>query len=117
MDWDHPSVLITRAETCSRLAKQSDDPVEVSKLRQLAEEYDARARGMQSPPAVPEQNEPTVQERALVILREFEQARKALVGRAAVLSDGKFGTVQDVRLDDLHGLRVTIAGHDGEWPI
>jgi hypothetical protein len=72
---------------------------------------------MRSPPAIPDQNEPTVQQRALAILRELEQARKALVGRAVALSDGKFGTVQDVRVDDLHGLRVIITGHDGEWPI
>jgi hypothetical protein len=82
----------------------------------IAQEYDAKARGMQSPPAVPDQ-EPTAQERALAILREFEKARKALVGRAVVSSDGKFGTAQDVQLDDLHGLRVIIAGHDGAWPI
>jgi hypothetical protein len=36
MDWDHPSVLINRAETCNRLADQSNDPVESSKLGQLA---------------------------------------------------------------------------------
>ena len=75
MDWD-PNVLLKRAETCSRLADQSDDPIEVVKLRQLAQEYEAKAKGMQSPPAVPDQNEPTVQERALAILREFEQGSK-----------------------------------------
>ena len=42
---------------------------------------------MQSPPALPDE-EPSAQERALAILREFEQARKVLVGRAVVLSDG-----------------------------
>ena len=93
MDWNHPSVLIAGAETYMRLAGRSDDPVEASKLRQLAQEYDAKARGMQSPPA-PLDEEPTAQEHALGILREFEQARKALVGRAVALSDGKFGTVK-----------------------
>jgi hypothetical protein len=76
-----------------------------------------KARDMQNSPTVQDQNGPTVQARALAILREFEQARKALVGRAVVLSDGKSGTVEDVRLDELHGLRVSIAGHDGEWPV
>ena len=72
---------------------------------------------MESPPVSPDQNEPTVQERALAILREFEQAQKDLIGRAVVLSDGKAGSVEKVRLDELHGLRVTITGHEGDWPI
>jgi len=72
---------------------------------------------MQSPPVHPGQIEPTVQERALAILREFEQAKKALEGGAVVLSDGKAGSVDKVRLDELHGLRVTITGHEGDWPI
>jgi hypothetical protein len=25
--------------------------------------------------------------------------------------------VEKVRLDELHGLRVTITGHEGDWPI
>lgn len=99
-----------------RLADRSDDPIEASRLRQPAQEYDAKSRGMQNPPAVPDED-PIAQERALAILREFEQARKALVGPAVVLSDGKFGTVKDVQLDDLHGLLINIAGLDGAWPI
>ena len=59
----------------------------------------------------------TPKERALVILRQFEQACKDMKGRAVVLSDGKAGNVEDLRLDALHGLRVTIAGHEGDWPI
>ena len=116
MDWD-PTVLLKRAETCSRLADQTDDPIEAAKFRQLAREYDAKAKGMQSPPAAPDQTAPTAQERALAILREFEQAQKDLIGRAVVLSDGKAGSVEKVRLDELHGLRVTITGHEGDWPI
>jgi len=72
------------------------------KSTHIAQEYDAKARGMQSPPALPDE-EPTAQERALAILREFEQARKALVGQASILTDGKVGTVKGVQLDDLHG--------------
>ena len=117
MDLDHISALLKRAETCARLAEQSDDPIEAAKFRQLAQEYDAKAKGMQSPPAAPDQNEPTAQERALAILREFEQAQKDLMGRAVVLSDGKAGSVENVRLDELHGLRVAITGHEGDWPI
>jgi hypothetical protein len=54
---------------------------------------------------------------ALIILREFEGARVELMGKAVVLSDGKAGTVDGISLDELHGLRVSIDGHEGEWPI
>jgi hypothetical protein len=68
-------------------------------------------------PAVPAQQEPTVQDLALTILKEFEAARKELIGAAVVLSDGKAGSVEKVMLDELHGLRVAVAGHEGNWPI
>jgi hypothetical protein len=29
----------------------------------------------------------------------------------------KAGTVETVWLDELHGLRISIKGHDGKWPI
>jgi hypothetical protein len=60
---------------------------------------------------------PTVKLRASTILDAFEKARSELVGRAVVLTDGKAGTVEDVWLDELHGLRISIGGHDGKWPI
>jgi hypothetical protein len=59
----------------------------------------------------------TPHERASNILLEFEQARTELVGKAVLLSDGKAGTVEEVFLDELHGLRVLIEGHEGRWPI
>jgi hypothetical protein len=77
MDWDHPSVLITRAKTCIRLADRSDNPIEATKPRQLAQEYDAKARGMQSPAAVPDE-EPTAQERALAIPARVRTGSKGL---------------------------------------
>ena len=118
MDWDHPSALLKRAATCSRLAEQSDDPIEASKLRQIAEEYDAKARGLQSPPSDPtSEAEPSAQQQALNILRMFQQAQAGLLGKTVILSDGKAGSVEKVRLDELHGLRVTITGHEGDWPI
>ena len=40
-----------------------------------------------------------------------------LVGKAVVLTDGKAGTVENVWLDELHGLRLSIESHDGKWPI
>jgi hypothetical protein len=60
---------------------------------------------------------PSVKVRAFTILREFEQAQSDLVGKAVILADGKAGTVEGVWLDEFHGLRISIRGHDGKWPI
>ena len=60
---------------------------------------------------------PTAKARAFTILSEFEQAQTELVGNAVVLTDGKAGTVERVWLDNSHGLRISIRGHDGKWPI
>jgi hypothetical protein len=59
----------------------------------------------------------SIQQRALNILREFEQAQIALVGKAVILTNGIAGTVEKLLLDELHGLRVVIAGHTGDWPL
>ena len=59
---------------------------------------------------------PTVMVRATTILGEFEQVQAELIGKAVILSDGKAGTVETVWLDELHGLRISIRGHDGRWP-
>jgi hypothetical protein len=60
---------------------------------------------------------PIVKVRASAILGEFGQAQTELVGKAVVLTDGKAGTVEHVWLDEMHGLRISIRGHDGKWPI
>ena len=60
---------------------------------------------------------PAVKVRASTILSEFEQAQTELVGKAVILTDGKAGTVETVLLDEWHGLRISIRGHDGKWPI
>jgi len=60
---------------------------------------------------------PAVKLCASTILGAFEEARTELVGKAVVLTDGKAGTVENVWLDELHGLRISIRGHDGKWPI
>jgi hypothetical protein len=60
---------------------------------------------------------PTAKVRAFTILREFDQAQTELVGKAAILTDGKAGTVERVWLDEMHGLRISIRGHDGKWPV
>jgi PRC-barrel domain protein len=60
---------------------------------------------------------PIVKLRASTILGAFERAQTELVGKAVILTDGKAGTVENVWLDELHGLRVSIKSHDGKWPI
>jgi hypothetical protein len=60
---------------------------------------------------------PPVMVRASNILREYGEARSELIGKAVVLTDGKAGTVESVSLDELHGLRVSIAVFDGRWPV
>jgi hypothetical protein len=59
----------------------------------------------------------TVKLRASTILTAFEDVQSELVGKAVVLTDGKAGTVANVWLDELHGMRISIEGHDGKWPI
>jgi hypothetical protein len=54
---------------------------------------------------------------AATILSALGDAQSELVGKAVILTDGKAGTVDHVWLDEFHGLRVSIGGHDGKWPI
>jgi hypothetical protein len=54
---------------------------------------------------------------ASTILGAVEEVRSELVGKAVILTDGKAGTVDNVWLDELHGLRISIIGHVGKWPI
>jgi len=56
-------------------------------------------------------------ERACAILAEFNKAQTELVGRAVILTDGKAGTVEEVWLDEFHGLRISVGGHEGKWPV
>jgi hypothetical protein len=60
---------------------------------------------------------PTAKSRASTILAAFDKAQSDLVGMAVVLTDGKAGTVENVWLDELHGLRISVNGHDGKWPV
>jgi hypothetical protein len=57
------------------------------------------------------------QVRASRIIAEFQQAQAELVGKAVILTNGVAGTVEELWLDDLHGLRMSIEGHDGNWPV
>ena len=60
---------------------------------------------------------PTVKHHASTILGAFEQARTELIGKAVILTDGKAGTVENVWLDESHGLRISIKCHEGRWPV
>ena len=60
---------------------------------------------------------PIAKARASTILTEFDQAQAELVGKAVILTDGKAGTVDNIWLDALHGIRISIRGHEGKWPI
>jgi sporulation protein YlmC with PRC-barrel domain len=60
---------------------------------------------------------PSVKLRASKILNEYGEAQSELIGKAVVLTDGKAGTVENVWLDELHGLRISIIGHHGRWPV
>jgi hypothetical protein len=60
---------------------------------------------------------PNSKARACTILSEFNQAQTELIGKAVILTDGKAGTVDEVWLDEFHGLRISISGHEGKWPV
>jgi PRC-barrel domain len=60
---------------------------------------------------------PSAKLQAATILGALEEAQTRLIGKAVVLTDGKAGTVENVWLDEFHGLRVSIRGHDGKWPV
>lgn len=82
--------------------------------------HDLRTFQMQTPirsNSDPESPMPTAKLRASTILDAFEKAQTELVGKAVVLTDGKAGTVESVSLDEMHGLRISIRGHYGRWPI
>jgi hypothetical protein len=54
---------------------------------------------------------------ATMIIHAYDKVVSELVGKAVVLTDGKAGAVERVWLDELHGLRISIKGHSGKWPV
>jgi hypothetical protein len=50
---------------------------------------------------------PSVKVHASNILNEYGEAQAELIGKAVVLTDGKAGTVENVWLDELHGVRIS----------
>jgi hypothetical protein len=59
----------------------------------------------------------SVKDGAIAILREYHRAEAELVGRGVLLTDGKAGTVEGLTLDEVHGLRLSVAGHPGQSPV
>jgi hypothetical protein len=55
--------------------------------------------------------------RATTILGEFGQTHAELIGKSVILTDGKAGAVESVRLDKMHRLRISIRDHDEKWPV
>ena len=60
---------------------------------------------------------PSVMRRASKILNEYGAVQSESIGKAVVLTDEEAGTIENVWLDELHGLRISIEGHDGRWPV
>jgi hypothetical protein len=60
---------------------------------------------------------PSAKVRAASILGAFHEAEAELLGKCVVLTDGKAGTIETICLDELHGLRITVGGHEGKWPV
>ena len=60
---------------------------------------------------------PTAKAHASAILAEYERALTELVGKTVILTNGIAGTVENLWLDEFHGLRISIRGHGGTWPV
>jgi hypothetical protein len=60
---------------------------------------------------------PNAKAYASTILVNFERAEAELVGKTVILTDGTAGTVEKVWLDEFHGLRISIKGHDCKKPV
>ena len=60
---------------------------------------------------------PFANERACAILVEFNRAQTELIGKGVILTDGIAGTVDQIWLDELHGLRISVRGHVGRRPV
>lgn len=54
---------------------------------------------------------------ASTILADFKRTEAELVGKTVILIDGTMGTVEKVWLDEFHGFRISIKGHNGKKPV
>jgi hypothetical protein len=59
---------------------------------------------------------PSAKGRASNILNQYGAAQSELIGKTVALDDGMAGTVENVSLDELHGLQISIKGmtEDGQ---
>ncbi len=51
------------------------------------------------------------------LLAAYGEVQSELIGKTVVVTDGKAGTMENIWLDELHGLRIAIKGHHGRWPV
>jgi hypothetical protein len=110
-----PASLRTQIDRLRELEEQSPSIVPA------AERWDKRRRlaALDGTDGLAEHGRamPSVMRRASKILNEYGATQSELIGKAVVLTDGEAGTVENVWLDELHGLRISIEGHDGRWPV
>jgi hypothetical protein len=110
-----PDSLRTQIDRLRELEEQSPSIIPA------AEPWDKRRRwgALDSTDGSAEHGQamPSVERRASIILNEYGAAQAELIGKTVVLTDGKAGRVENVWLDELHGLRISIEGHDGRWPV
>jgi hypothetical protein len=52
-----------------------------------------------------------------IFLNEYGAAQSEAIGKATALANGRAGAVENLWLDELHGLRISIKAHDGRWPV
>ena len=97
-----PGSLRTQIDRLRELEEQSPSIVPAAERWDSTDGWAEHGRAM-----------PSVMRRASKILNEYGAVQSELIGKVVVLTDGKAGTVENVWLDELHGLRISIEGHDG----
>ena len=100
-------------------SREFDEPIPLPDGRTLVTLRDAASyiTALPKTELAAEVTVPSAEQHASTILRAYEEAQAELLGKAVVLTDGKAGTIEKVRLDELHGLRISIRGHKGRWPV
>ena len=107
--------FVARTTQSHLILKQGRADIPLPRIRHAFLDFMCdRAASMQSNRA---KTMPTAKARACSILAEFDHAQTELVGKAVILTDGIAGTVDQIWLDELHGLRISVRGHEGKWPV
>jgi hypothetical protein len=102
---------ISRAGVLARRGNASSGRAGLTRVCRAAATTCPPFKGRHRPHLIPDLPMPSAKVRASTILGAFEQAETELVG------NGTAGTVEHVWLDELHGLLISIRGHDGKWPV